>query len=238
MNWGEQQNMDNVINKVRSSGRQQLTEPEAKELIETVGIPVVKTVLCKSAREAVITAQDLGFPVAMKVVSEQIIHKSDVGGVLLDIRNSSQTYKAYRNILTAVKVNQPTARITGVTVQPMAKKGIEVIIGMSKDPQFGPVIMFGLGGILVELLKDISFRIVPLRLRDAKEMMQEIKGYPLLTGYRGQPPVNLASLESIILQVAALADSHPEIREMDLNPIIVNSEGAVVVDARVTLDKN
>jgi acyl-CoA synthetase (NDP forming) len=229
--------MADIIDMVRSSGRHQLTETEAKELIKGTGIPVVATVLCRSAREAAAAAREIGFPVAMKVVSADIIHKSDVGGVVLDLNNATQVQKAYRDMLVAVKANQPAAKITGVTVQAMAKKGTEVIIGLTRDPQFGPVVMFGLGGILVELIKDISFRIVPLERRDATEMMKEIKGYPLLKGYRGQPPADLEALENIILKVAALAESRPEIRELDLNPVIAYARGVIVVDARITLDK-
>jgi acyl-CoA synthetase (NDP forming) len=229
--------MADIIDMVRSSGRHQLTEAEAKELIKGTGIPVVATVLCHSAREAAAAAREIGFPVAMKVVSVDIIHKSDVGGVVLDLNNATQVQKAYRDMIAAVKANQPAAIITGVTVQAMAKKGTEVIIGLTRDPQFGPVVMFGLGGILVELIKDISFRIVPLERRDATEMMKEIKGYPLLKGYRGQPPADLEALENIILKVAALAESRPEIRELDLNPVIAYARGVIVVDARITLDK-
>jgi acetyl-CoA synthetase (ADP-forming) len=229
--------MANTINELIAAGRYQLTEPEAKALVQAAGIPVVKTLLCHSAREAAQAALSIGYPVAMKVVSTDIIHKSDIGGVVLNIENANSLTRAYRDIMKTVKAKQPSAVINGVAVQAMAGKGTEVIVGVTKDPQFGPVIMFGLGGILVELLKDISFRIVPINRRDATEMIQEIKGFPLLNGYRGQPAADLVALENIILKVAALVETRPEIRELDLNPIIVDAEGAVVVDARVTLEK-
>lgn len=229
--------MADIIKQVRASGRLQLTEPEAKELMLGAGIPVARTILCRSGKEAVLSARELGFPVAMKIVSPDIIHKSDIGGVVLDIGNISQVQKAYRDIMAAARSKQPSATILGVAVQPMAPKGTEVIIGMTKDPQFGPVVMFGLGGILVELIKDISFRIVPLVRRDASEMIQEIKGYPLLKGYRGQPAADIRAIEDIILKIATLAESRPELHELDLNPVIAYADGALVVDARVTLEK-
>ncbi|MDO8688015.1 MAG: acetate--CoA ligase family protein, partial [Dehalococcoidales bacterium] len=147
-----------------------------------------------------------------------------------------QVAKAYDDILGAIKQAYPAARLQGVSVQKMARPGVEVIIGMSKDPQFGPVLMFGLGGILVEILKDVSFRIVPLTPRDAREMIREIKGYPLLEGYRGQPPVDILNLEKLILKVSNFVEQHPEVKELDLNPIFAYSDGAVAVDARVILE--
>jgi len=138
--------------------------------------------------------------------------------------------------MRAIKKQYPEAKIEGVSVQKMARPGGEVIIGMSKDAQFGPVLMFGLGGILVEILKDVSFRIVPLVRRDAREMIREIKGYPLLEGYRGQEPVDVANLEEVILKVSDFVEQHPEVAELDLNPIFAYSDGAVAVDARVILE--
>ncbi|OGN90335.1 MAG: hypothetical protein A2158_07770 [Chloroflexi bacterium RBG_13_46_14] len=137
--------------------------------------------------------------------------------------------------MTAIKKAYPDAKIEGVSVQQMARPGVEVIIGMSKDAQFGPVIMFGLGGILVEILKDVSFRIVPLEKRDAREMIKEIKGYPVLEGYRGQEAVDIKNLEELILKVSAFVERHPEIDELDLNPVFAYSDGATAVDARVIL---
>ncbi len=138
--------------------------------------------------------------------------------------------------MAAVKKKEPKARIHGVSVQPMAKPGVEVIIGMTKDAQFGPVLMFGLGGILVEILKDVSFRIVPLEKKDAREMIRDIKGYPVLEGYRGQPPSDVAALENMIIKVSAFVEKTPEIKELDLNPVFAYNKGAVAVDARVVLE--
>jgi len=196
----------------------------------------VPTVLARTRREAASIAKEIGFPVVLKVVSPQVIHKTDVGGVKLGIRNASQVELAFKEIMSSVCATMPEARIDGVSVQPMARPGTEVIIGMSKDPQFGPVIMFGLGGILVELLKDVSFRIVPLTKRDASEMIREVKSYPLMRGYRGHEAVNINLLEDLIVKVSAFVDKTPEIKELDLNPVIAYKDSAVVVDARVILE--
>jgi len=146
--------------------------------------------------------------------------------------------KAYDDILGVICQKHPQAAIQGVSVQKMARPGVEVIIGMSKDEQFGPVLMFGLGGILVEVLKDVAFRIVPLTRRDAAEMIREIKGYPLLEGYRGQEPVDVSNLEEMLLKVSEFVEKRPEIKEIDLNPIFAYSRGAIAVDARVILEED
>ena len=154
----------------------------------------------------------------------------------MSLRNATEVAKAYGEIADAVKRSHPRAAIDGISVQKMARPGIEVIMGMSKDPQFGPVLMFGLGGILVELLKDVSFRIVPITRRDAREMIRELKGYPLLEGYRGQEPADVPFLEEMLLKVSDFAEQNPEVKEIDLNPIFAYKDGAVAVDARVILE--
>jgi acyl-CoA synthetase (NDP forming) len=164
-----------------------------------------------------------------------VVHKSDAGGVKLDLKTAAQVGKAYDDILKSIKKQYPEAKIQGVSVQNMAKPGVEVIIGVTKDAQFGPVLMFGLGGILVEVLKDVSFRIIPLEKRDAREMIKEIKGYPVLTGYRGQAPVDVANLENMILKVSEFIENHPEVEQLDLNPVFAYSDGAIAVDARIIL---
>jgi acyl-CoA synthetase (NDP forming) len=227
---------DKIITAARKEGRSLLTEVEAKEILADAGIPVVSTVLARTRREAVSVAKNIGFPVVLKVASSQVVHKSDVGGVKLDLRNASQVEAAYRDIVSSIHARVPKARVDGVSVQQMARPGIEVIIGMSKDPQFGPVMMFGLGGILVELLKDVSFRIVPLTKRDAAEMVREVKGYPLLEGYRGREGVDVNFLEDLIVKISAFVDKTPDIKELDLNPVIAYKNGAVVADARIILE--
>jgi len=227
---------DGVIETARKAGHRQLTELEAKDLIRGEGLPVVRTLLANTQKKAVDMAREIGFPVALKITSPDIIHKSDVGGVRLGLKNASQVAAAYREILNSVASYQPSARIEGITVQEMAPPGIEVIIGMSKDPQFGPVIMFGLGGILVELLKDISFRIVPLTTKDAAEMIRETKGFPLLQGYRGHEGVDVDKLQALIVKVAHFIENTPGIKELDLNPVIANKTSAVVADTRIILE--
>mgnify|MGYP005864687351 CR=1 FL=1 len=200
-----------IIESARSQGRVILSEVEAKQILAEA--------------------------VALKIVSPQVTHKSDVGGVRLNVADARGVVLAFEEIVNNARRAVPDATIEGVAVQRMAKAGIEVIIGMTKDPQFGPVLMFGLGGVLVEVLKDVAFRIVPLAARDATQMIREIKGYPLLAGYRGQPPCDVGALEQMLLKLSEFVDAHPEIAELDLNPVFAYPDGAVAVDARVVLEK-
>ena len=224
-----------IIQKVMSEGRFLLTETESKDLIKEAGINVIDTRLARSKRDAIRIADQIRYPVVLKIASQEITHKSDAGGVKLGIQSSEETGNAYDEILASVAQKFPKAAIEGVTVQKSARPGVEVIIGMFTDVQFGPVLMFGLGGIFVEVIKDVSFRITPLTERDAREMIREIKGYPLLEGYRGQEKVDVSNLESTLLKISKFVDECPEIKEFDLNPIFAYSDGAVVVDARVVL---
>ena len=226
-----------VIDKAKSEGRTVLTEIESKQLIKQAGINVSDTRLATSKEQVISISKELGFPVVLKIASPEIVHKSDAGGVQVGLGTSEQVGEAYDGILGAIKREHPQAAIQGVSVQKMARPGVEVIIGMSKDAQFGPVLMFGLGGILVEVLKDVSFRIVPLTKRDAEEMVSEIKGYPLLEGYRGQEPVDVSNLVELLLKVSDFVEQHPEVKELDLNPIFAYSDGAIAVDARVVLEE-
>lgn len=227
-----------IINNARRQGRVILTEIESKEVIKDVGINTVETRLASSQKEAIILSDQIGFPVVLKVASPDISHKSDAGGVRVGLKNRREVVKAYKEIMASARQKYPTANIEGVSVQSMARPGIEIIIGMSKDSQFGPVLMFGLGGILVEVLKDVSFRIVPLTRRDAREMIKEIKGYSLLEGYRGQEPANIPFLEDLLLKVSDFVEQNPEIKELDLNPIFAYNDGAVAVDARLVLEED
>lgn len=213
-----------------------LTEVEAKGLVEEAGVPVVETLLARTKTEAEAIARRLGFPVVLKVVSQEIVHKSDAGGVKLNVRSADEVHLAYDEIMTSVARAQPSAKVIGVSVQRMVRPGLEVIIGVSKDPDFGPVLMFGLGGVLVELFKDVSFRIVPITRDDAAEMIREIRGFALLQGYRGAPPVDVAALEDILLRISELVDHNPDVNELDLNPIFAYPDGATAVDARVAIE--
>jgi acyl-CoA synthetase (NDP forming) len=225
-----------IIDKARREGRTVLTEIESKEVLRKAGISVIDTRLATSREEAISISRKFGFPVVLKIASPDIVHKSDAGGVRLGLRTAKQVGKAYDDIRQTIRQKYPRARLQGVAVQKMARPGVEVIIGMSKDAQFGPVLMFGLGGILVEVLKDVSFRIVPLAKRDAAEMVREIRGYPLLEGYRGQEAVDVSYLEDLLLKVSNFVEQNPEFKELDLNPIFAYSDGAVAVDARVILE--
>jgi len=227
--------MADPIAAARAAGRTLLTEVESKQLLGAAGIPVTPAQLARSADEAVAAAQAQGFPVVLKVVSGDIAHKSDVGGVELGLKTAAAVRAAYKRIVANAKKAAPGATVDGVSVQPMAKQGTEVIIGTTTDPQFGPVMMFGLGGIMVEVLKDVAFRIIPLEPRDARQIVREIRGFPVLTGVRGQPPSDLMALERMILQVSEFAQAHPEVAELDLNPVFAYPDGALAVDARVVL---
>lgn len=216
--------------------RSLLTEVEAKELLRKAGMPVIDTRLARTGREAVSLAREMGFPVAMKIISPDIVHKTDAGGVKLGLANAAQVEKAYHDIMSSVRQKAPQAQIEGVSVQKMARPGIELIIGMNKDEQFGPVIMFGLGGIFVEILKDVSFRLVPLTPGDAAEMVAEIKGFRLLQGFRGQEPVNISLLEDLIVKISEFIDKNPQIKELDLNPVFGYRDSLAIVDARIILE--
>jgi len=228
--------MKEAVALAKKEGRTLLTEVEAKHVLKEAGLNVVETRLAKSKEEARKIAKELGFPVVMKIQSPDIIHKSDIGGVKLGIDSEAAVAAAYDEISAAAKKAAPKAVVHGVSVQAMAKQGIEVILGITKDPQFGPVLMFGLGGVLVEVLKDVAFRIVPLNKRDASQMIKEIKGYPLLEGYRGQEPASVPKLEEEILKLSEFVDKHPEIKELDLNPIFAYKDRITAVDARIVLE--
>jgi len=225
-----------IIEKARNEARVLLTEVESKDLLRGAGINIIDTKPATSREEAIVISKQLGYPVVLKIASPDIAHKGDDGGVVLGLKTPNQVGKAFDKILAAVRQKYPQAVIQGVSVQKMARPGVEVIVGMSKDNQFGPVLMFGLGGIWVEVLKDISFRVSPLTRKDAAEMIREIKGYSLLTGYRGQEPVDVSKLEDILLKVSDFVELNPVVKELDLNPIFAYSDDAVAVDARIVLD--
>jgi acyl-CoA synthetase (NDP forming) len=226
-----------IIDQAKKEGRSLLTEFESKKILKQVGLSVVETKLAKTQKEAVSFSQRIGFPVALKINSPDIVHKSDSGGVKLSLNNAAEVKKAYDEIRRKVKRQYPKAAVHGVSVQKMVRPGTEVIIGISKDPQFGPVIMFGLGGIFVEILKDVSFRVIPVERKDAQEMIQEIKGYPLLQGYRGKKPASITALLEMILKISKFIEENPQIKELDLNPIFAYQNKAVAVDARIVLEQ-
>ena len=224
-----------LIEGVKRVGRKNLLETEARDLLSLYGIALPPATLAKTPDEAADAAKAVGFPVALKIVSPEIIHKSDAGGILLNLGDEQAVREGFAQVVAnAGRVSSPK-KILGALVAPMARKGQECIIGMIRNPQFGAVLMFGLGGIFVEVLKDVSFRVIPPTDLDLEEMIHEIKGYPLLSGVRGQKPKDTGILKEVLQRVAQLAADHPEIAEVDINPIIVHEQGASVVDARVII---
>jgi acyl-CoA synthetase (NDP forming) len=224
-----------IIDKAKSEGRTILTEVESKQVLGEAGIPIADAQLAATREEAVAVARQIGLPVVLKIVSPDISHKSDVGGVKLNLGSEEEVAAAFDEIVAAARRAEPEATVLGVSVQKMARPGVEVIMGMTTDPQFGPVLMFGLGGVFVEVLKDVAFRIVPLEPRDARQMIRDIQGFPVLEGFRGQEPADLAALEDMLMRLSAFVEEHPEIQELDLNPIFAYGDGALAVDARIVL---
>ena len=210
-----------------------LLEPEAVKLLEKYNIPYPEHALAHSAEEAIECAGRLGYPVVLKVVSPEVIHKSDVGGVLSGLADAPQIRQGFHRILTSVSSHIPDVHIEAVLVCKQAAPGLEVIVGALDDPCFGPTVMFGLGGIFAEVLQDVVFRLAPLRRLDALEMIHEVKGYPLIAGLRGQKPCDEEALVALLLAVSKLAIEHPEIKELDLNPVRLYERSLSVLDARV-----
>ena len=224
-----------TIDRARGESRTLLSEVEAKAALAEAGVSVTATSLAQTREEAAAQAEAISYPVALKVVSPNVAHKSDVGGVVLGLESHEEVAEGYDEIIRSVQAAQPSAIIEGVSVQEMASPGVEVIVGVTTDPQFGPVMMFGLGGIMVEVLGDVAFRLAPLGEGDARDMIDEIQGRQVLDGVRGQPPVDVGAIEAMLDQVSQFAAEHPEVAELDLNPVIASPEGAIAVDARVVL---
>ena len=225
-----------IISQVYSEGRKTLLETEAKTICNQYSIPVTKFNLAKDEKEAALQADQIGYPIVLKIVSPDIIHKSDAGGVMVNLKNTREVTAAYKEIIKNVTKYKENAKIVGVLVQEMTPQATEVIIGAIKDPQFGQTIMFGLGGIFVELLKDVNFRVAPLTDQDAKEMITQLKAFPLLKGYRNTPPADINALMKILCNVSRLVMANPEINELDLNPVMAYKIGAKTVDARIILE--
>lgn len=227
---------DKIITQALKEYRKALLEPEAKAICMEYGISVTKFNVAKSEKEAADFAEKIGFPVVLKIVSPEIIHKSDAGGVKVNLKTAEEVKAAYKTILENVKKYNAKANVVGVLVQEMAPQSTEVIIGAVKDPQFGQTVMFGVGGIFVEILKDVTFRVAPLTEQDAMDMITELKAYSLLTGYRNTPAADIKALVTLLLCVSKLVMDHPEIKELDLNPVMAYEKGAKTVDARIILE--
>ena len=224
-----------IFKKVKDEGRSNLLETESRELLKEYGVTLPQARLVTNVQEAVSAADKMGYPLAMKVVSPDIIHKSDVGGVKLNLNSTQEVEKGFEEILGNAKRVTSREQILGVLLSPMVPPGQECIIGMIRDRQFGPVIMFGLGGIFVEVLKDVAFRVAPLGREDIDDMVKEVKGYPVLEGIRGESRRDIEALKSILAKLSQIAIDNPEIREVDLNPVIVHEKGTSIVDSRIII---
>jgi acyl-CoA synthetase (NDP forming) len=225
-----------IFDEARREGRKFLLEHEAKTVCKEYGVPITELKIANTAEEAAKFSEQIGYPTVLKIVSPDVIHKFDVGGVILNIKSREEAKNAYNKIIQNVKKHKPDAKIDGILVQEMAPASTEVIVGSIKDAQFGPTLMFGFGGIFVEVLKDVSFRIAPITEEDAREMISEVKAYPILKGYRGQPPADIDTIAKILLGISKLVMDHQEIKELDLNPVMVYEKGAKTVDARIILE--
>ena len=227
-----------IIAKVRSEGRTGLTEIESKKIFSSYGLPTVRTEIVTSEDEAVKVAEEVGYPIVMKIVSPEILHKSDAGGVKVNVKNEAEVRETYNTILKNAKAYKPDANIHGIVIQEMAPWGTEVIVGSVNDATFGATVMFGLGGIFVEVLKDVTFRVAPIAESEAMAMLSEIKSAPILDGVRGESPRDKAALAKVLTQYAQMVnDLSDEINETDANPVLVyeQGEGVCIVDARIIL---
>ncbi|MFX1525273.1 MAG: acetate--CoA ligase family protein [Promethearchaeota archaeon] len=224
-------NISEVLKKKVESNQTVLTEFESKELLKEIGIKIPAQSLTSSKEETLAAAEKIGFPVVLKLMAEDVVHKSDTGAVKLNLKSKEDVEEAYE---TLMKI--PSESDKKISVQSMADDPItELIIGMTTDPQFGPALMFGIGGILVELLEDVSFRIAPITEYDANEMIKEIKGFPILDGYRGKPKADLDAIVNTLMKISELVVEHEEINEMDLNPVFIYEKDLICVDARIIL---
>jgi len=226
-----------IIQTVLSNGKTRLGEIEGTEMLKCYGFNVLPTRLAKTADESAEIAREIGFPVVLKIVSSQILHKTDAGGVVINIVTADQAKDAFRRIVEGAKQYRPDATIDGVLVQKMAPPGEETILGVNRYPVFGPLVMFGIGGIFVEVFQDVDFRVAPVARNSARRMVQRIKGYKLLNGFRGRPQADIEAVEKAIVSLSDMVLDHPEIIEMDINPMLVHpkGEGVTVADCRMIL---
>jgi len=226
-------NISELLKNKLESNQTVLTEFESKNLLKEIGIPIPDQELATTKEETLTVAKRIGYPIVLKLMAEDIVHKSDTGAVKLNIKNEDETAQAYDELMKI-----PSQSEKSISVQKMADEPItELIIGMTTDAQFGPALMFGIGGILVELLEDVSFRIAPITEYDAREQIHEIKGFPILDGYRGKPKADIDAIVNTLLTISNLVTKYEEINEMDLNPVFIYEKGLICVDARIILKK-
>ena len=226
-----------LINRARRAGRTYLPDIEAMEILSAYGFPLLKSQFCKNSAKLLRTASKIGYPVALKIVSRDIVHKFDAGGVILGIKDEKTLQTNYDRMMRSIRLKYPKARLQGVHVQEMAGSGQELFLGMKQDPHFGPILLFGLGGIYVEALRDITYRVAPIRELGAERMIEGIRGYPILRGIRGQKPSDLAAISECILRLSQFATELDGIEELDINPLIAyeKGKGYRVIDCRMVL---
>lgn len=226
-----------IIESAKKEGRTFLLEKEAYEVLRAYHFPVIKSELARSEKQAAEAAKKIGFPVVLKIASPDVIHKFDFGGVKLDLKTGAEVRAAYREILKSVLAKLPKARIAGVLVEQMAGQGKEVILGMTRDPQFGPILMFGMGGIYVEALEDVSFRVAPIRELSALHMITHTKTHKILEGFRGGPVYDIDAIADCLKRLSQLVTDFEDIKELDINPLVVyeKGRGCAIVDARIIL---
>jgi acetyltransferase len=233
----DREKVERVLERIRSEGRASAGDTEAKDILAAYGVPLPKSALARNADLAVAAAEQIGYPVVMKIASPDILHKTDIGGVKLNLTSAPDVRDAFDLIIYRATKHMPDATIWGCQVQQMVKGGKEIIIGMNRDPQFGPLLMFGLGGVYVEALKDVTFRVSPIDKREAREMMGEIRAYRLLRGVRGEAPSDLEAIADTIVRVSQLVTDFPDIVELDINPLLVfpAGQGVLGLDMRLAL---
>jgi acyl-CoA synthetase (NDP forming) len=227
--------VERILKTAREQGRSALLEPEAEDVCRAYEMTTPEFGLATSSSEAAKVAERISFPVVLKIISPDILHKTEVGGVVLGLNSKTAVEQAYHQIISNVRKNNSGARIVAVLVQHMAPRGVEVIIGGLRDRQFGPTVLFGLGGIFVEVLKDATFRVAPLTEHDAREMIRETHSYPILKGVRGQGPSDEEAIMQMLYATSKMMLEIEDISQIDLNPVMVYGSGATIVDARMIL---
>lgn len=228
--------IERIVKEAMSVSRKVLVEPEAKEVLRLASFTVPRSRVVKDVSAAIEAAREIGFPVALKLISPDIIHKSDAGGVFLNIKSEKEIEEKWSSIILGIADDYPMALIEGFLVEEMVRPGAEVIVGCVRDPQFGPVVMFGIGGVTVELMKDVSFRLAPVTREEAFEMMGEVKGFPILTGFRGHTIKDLDAIAEALIKLGEIMNSVDGLKELEINPLIVHERGALVADARAVLE--
>ncbi len=231
----DKKEIERVVKEAFSLGRNTLVEPEAMEVLRLNSIPVPDFRVVKDVNAAIETAEKMGFPVVLKLVSPDLTHKSDVGGVALGLKDGKEIESSWAQMILDVAFKRPSAMIEGFIIEKMAPRGLEVIVGGIKDEQFGPVVMFGAGGVTAELMKDVSLRLAPIDRNEAFEMMSETRGYPLLTGFRGNTMKDLDAVADTIIKLSEILEETDGIKELEINPLLVYERGVLAVDAMAVL---